>query len=66
MSEDVIFTNSWFTRDGEFFFAARLEGMDCIVTFFRPEAKPGARAALKGAEATLVVDGKEVGVKIRN
>jgi len=64
MSEDVIFTNSRFTRDGEFFFAARLEGMDCIVTFFRPEAKPGARAALKGAEATLVVDGKEVGVKI--
>ena len=64
MGEDVIFTDSRFTRDSEAFFAARLEGMDCIVTFFRPGEGPGARAVLNGAEATLVVEGREVGIKI--
>jgi len=64
MGGDILFTNSLFARDGEVFFAARLEGMDCIVTFFRPEGGPGARAALKGAEATLTVDDRETGVKI--
>ncbi|MFQ6672057.1 MAG: hypothetical protein ACE5KY_02060, partial [Candidatus Tectimicrobiota bacterium] len=63
-NNNVIFTNSRFARDGEVFFAARLEGMDCIVVFFRPQARPRARTALRGAEATLVVDGEEVGVRI--
>jgi DNA-binding response OmpR family regulator len=36
-------------RETARFFAARLEGMDCIVTFFRPGEGPGARGALKGA-----------------
>jgi hypothetical protein len=64
MGCDFIFEASCFKRNEEVYLAARLEGMDCIVTFFRPKAGSGARGALKGAEATLIVEGKEVGVKI--
>jgi hypothetical protein len=46
MEGDFIFESSRFERDGEVFFAARLEGIDCIVTFFRPEEGPEARGAL--------------------
>jgi len=64
MDNEVLFPNSRLVRDGEIYFAARLEGMDCIVTFFRPGGGPGARTALRGAEATFVIDGEEVGVRI--
>lgn len=64
MTNYVIFNRSRLIRDDEIYLAARLEGMDCIVTFFRPGGRPGSRAALKGAEATFVVDDEEVGVRI--
>jgi len=64
MKGTFIFEASRVERDDEVHFAARVEGRDCILTFFHPEGTGRTREALKGAETSLGWGGREIGVQI--
>ena len=57
-----LFEASRLERDGEVFVAGRVDGRDCILTFFDPKAPAGRRRLLKGEAGGL--PGAETGVQI--
>ena len=59
-----LFEASRLERDGEVFILGRIDGHDCIVTFFDLQTPAGRRALLKGETASLPAGDGQIGVQV--